>query len=96
MRLDYAAGESGAKHVPNSLVEHALQISLSECGTLQVLVCPDLLSDDQGLVIRNWLHALLSQALKCSGILSQVELRTNEDDRHGRSMVINLGEPLRQ
>jgi hypothetical protein len=82
--------------VPNSLIEHALQISLCERRTLQVLVCPDLLCNNQCLVIRNWLHALLSQALKCSRILSQVELRTNEDDGDRGSMVINLGEPLCQ
>jgi hypothetical protein len=67
---------------------------LSKSRALQVLVCPDLLRNDQGLVIRNWLHALLSQAIKCSGILSQVELRANEDDGNGWSMVIDLGEPL--
>jgi len=85
---------SWAQDSSNSLVKHALQIPLRKRRTFQVLVCPDLLCNDQGLVVRNWLHALLSQALKCSGILSQVELRTNEDDGDGGSMVINLGEPL--
>jgi len=57
-------------------------------------MCPDLLRNDQGLVIRDWFHALLSQALQGSRVLSQVELRTNEDNWDGRSMVVNLGEPL--
>lgn len=94
MRLVSRGGQARANNVPNSLIEHALEVSLSKSRAFQVLVCPDLFRNDQGLVIRNWLHALLSQAIKCSGILSQVELRANEDDGNGWSMVIDLGEPL--
>jgi len=93
---------TGARHsitrkqldVPDSFIEDTLQVSLRQGRALQVLVGPNLLRNDQCLVIRNWLHALLSQALKCSGILSQVKLCANEDNGDGWGMVIDLREPL--
>lgn len=54
----------------------------------------DILSHHQGLVVRHWLHTLGAQALERSGVLSQVELGADEDDRDGRGVVVDLREPL--
>ncbi len=83
-------------HIPDRFIEYALQVSLGQGRTFQVLVCSDLLRNNQGLVIRDWLHTLLSQAFECGWVLSQIEFRTNEDDGDRRGMVIDLGEPLEQ
>lgn len=80
--------------LPDGLVEHTLQVPLGQGRTLQVLVSSDLLGHDQGLVVRDRLHALGSQTLQGGRVFSQVELGADEDDRDGRGMVIDLREPL--
>lgn len=75
------------KMVPDSLIEDALQVSLGQCATLQVLVGPNLFSNDQSLVIRDWLHSLLLQALQGVGVFSQIQLGTNEDDGNRGCMM---------
>lgn len=72
-------GEGGII-LPDSLIENTLEVTLSQRRTLQVLVCSNLLGNDQGLVIRNRLHSLLPQALKCSRVLAEIELGANQDD----------------
>jgi hypothetical protein len=84
----------GNKNAPDSFIKHTLQVPLSQGGTFQVLVCSNLLCDNQGLIVGDWLHTLLSQALEGSGILSEIELRADEDDGNRGRMVVNLGEPL--
>lgn len=80
--------------LPDSLIKDTLEIPLGQSRALQVLVGADLLGHDQGLVVRNWLHSLGSQALQGSGVLSQVKLSTDQDDWDRRCVVVDLGEPL--
>lgn len=82
------------RNLPNSLVEDALEISLSQGGTLKVLVSPDLLGAEQRLLVRYGLHALLSQGLEGGGVLSKIELGADEDDWDIGRVVVNLGVPL--
>ena len=90
--IPQGAGRGGS--VPDSLVEDALQISLRQGRTLEVLVRPDLLGAQQGLVVRDGLHPLLSERLERGGVLSQIELGPDEDDGDVGCMVVDLGVPL--
>jgi hypothetical protein len=84
----------GQANIPDSLIEHALQISLGEGRAFQVLVGANLLGHDQGLIIRYGLHSLGSQALQGSWVFSQIKLGADEDDGDRGRMVIDLREPL--
>jgi len=83
-------------NIPNCLVEYTLQVSLCQSRTFQIFVCADFLCNNQGLVIRYRLHTLLSQALKRSGILSQIKFCADEDNRYWRSVMVDFGEPLKK
>jgi hypothetical protein len=83
-----------SQHSPDSLVEHTLQIPLRESRTLQILVRSDLLSHEQGLVVRHRLHSLGPQALQRCRVFSQVKLGADEDDGDGRGVVVDFWEPL--
>ena len=54
----------------------------------------DLLGHDQGLVVRDGLHPLGSQALEGGGVFSQIELGADEDDGDRRGVMVDLGKPL--
>jgi hypothetical protein len=54
----------------------------------------DILSHNQGLVVRDGLHALGAQTLQRGGVFSQVQLGADEDDGDGRRVVVDLREPL--
>lgn len=57
-------------------------------------MCSDLLCYNKGLVVRDGLHALGSQALEGGRVFSQIELGADEDDGDRRSVMVNLWEPL--
>lgn len=80
--------------VPDSLVKHALQVALSECGALEVLMCADLLGDGQGLLVRDGLHLAGAQGFGGGAVVSQVELGADQDDGDVGGMVLDLGVPL--
>lgn len=82
------------KIIPNSLVKDTLQVPLSQSRTLEVFDGANLFGADQSLVIRYWLHTLRSQALQRGWVLSQIQLGTDQDDGHVRSMVVDFGVPL--
>lgn len=83
------------EHVPDGFVEYALQVPLSQGGAFQVFMGLDLPRSCQGLLVRNWLHPLLLQALDRRLVIPQVQLGPNEYDGHVRRMVLDLGEPFR-
>lgn len=80
--------------LPNGLVKHALQVALSECGALEILMCADLLGDGQGLLVRDWLHFAGAQGFGRGAIISQVELGADEDDGDIGGVVFDFGVPL--
>lgn len=85
----------GASHIPDSFIEHALQVALCEGRTFQVLVRTDLLGHGQGLLVRYRLHLSCAQAICGGTIVSQVQLGTDEDDGDVGGMVFDFRIPLR-
>lgn len=67
---------------------------MSERGALEILVGLDFLGANKGLLVRNGFHALLAQGLECGGILPQIKLGADEDNRDVGRMVIDLRVPL--
>ena len=80
--------------IPDGLVENAFQVPLGQSRALEVLVGLDVLGALQRLVVRYWLHPLLSEALERLGVFSQIELSSNEYDRDVGRMVVDLWVPL--
>lgn len=60
----------------------------------KVLVGTDLLGASQRLLVGNGLHALLAERVESGGIVSQIELGADEDNRDARGVMIDLGVPL--
>ena len=81
-------------HIPDGLVEHALEVALGQGGALQVLVGLDLLGTEKGLVVRYGVHAFLAQRFERRGVFPEIELRSDEDDGDVGRVVIDLGVPL--
>lgn len=80
--------------LPDSLVENALKVPLSQSRALKVLVGLDFLGASQRLFVRHGLHALLAQRLEGSGVFSKIELGSDQDDGDIRRMMVDLGVPL--
>lgn len=57
-------------------------------------MCLNLLRAHEGLIVGDGLHSLLSQRVECRGILSQIELRSDQDNGDVRRMMVDLGVPL--
>lgn len=81
-------------HVPNGLVKDALEVALRQGRALEVLVRPDILGAHERLVVRHGLHALLTQRFQRRGVLAEIQLRADENDRHVRCVVVDFGVPL--
>lgn len=86
--------ELGKEVVPNRLVKHTLQVALSECGALEILMCADLLGDGQGLLVRDRLHLAGAQGFGSGAVVSQVELGADQDDGDVGGVVFDFREPL--
>jgi hypothetical protein len=85
---------SSEGNLPNSLVENALKVPLSQSGALKVLVCLDFLGASQRLFVRHGLHTLLAEGLERSGVFSKIELGSDQDDGDIGRMMVDLGVPL--
>lgn len=81
-------------YVPNSFVENALQVSLCEGGTFQVLVCSDFLGHAQSLFVGDGLHFAGSQCFGGGAVISEIKLGADKDDGDVRGVMFDLGEPL--
>jgi hypothetical protein len=79
---------------PDSLIEDTFQVSLRQCRAFKVLVGSNLLCARQCLIVRHGFHPLLTKGVEGGGILSQVELGADENDRNIGGVVVNLGVPL--
>ena len=85
----------GASHIPDSFVEHTLQIALCKGRTFEVLVRTDLLGHGQRLLVRYGFHLSCAKAVCGRSIVSQVQLGTDEDDRDIGGMMFDFRIPLR-
>lgn len=85
---------SSKRDAPDSLVKDALEVSLRESRALEVLVSLNFLGTDEGLLVRNRLHALLSQGVEGGGVVAKIELGADEDDGNVGGVVVDLGVPL--
>lgn len=85
----------GAFHIPDSFVEHTLQIALCKGRTFEVLVRTDLLGHGQRLLVRYGFHLSCAKAVCGRSIVSQVQLGTDEDDGNVGGMMFDLRIPLR-
>lgn len=83
-------------HIPDRFVEHALEVTLGEGRTFEVLVRTDLLGDGQRLLVRDGLHFASAQGVSGRSVVSQVQLGSDKDDGDVGSMVLDFGIPLRQ
>lgn len=93
MWLAWGLGLS-ARYTPNCLVEDALQVALCEGRALEVLLRLDLLGNHDCLLVLDGGHLLLAQRLLGGLVVSQIELRADEDDGHARRVMVDLGVPL--
>lgn len=84
----------GFSVIPDGLVKDSLQVSLGERGTLEVFMRLDILSSLQCFVVGNRLHSLFTEALHGVGVLPQIELRSDQNDRNVRRMVADFWPPL--
>ena len=86
----------GASHIPDSFIEHTLQVALCEGRTFEVLVRTDLLGHGQGLLVRYGFHLSCAKAICGRSIVSQVQFGTDEDDRDIGGMMFDFRIPLRR
>jgi hypothetical protein len=81
-------------NIPDSFVEDTLQVTLRECRALEVLMCADLLSNREGLLIRDGLHLPRSESLNRVAVVAEIKLGADEDDRDVGGVMFDFGEPL--
>lgn len=82
-------------NLPDGFIENALEVSLGESRTFEILVGFNFLGANQRLLVRHGLHALLAKTLEGFGVLTKIELGADEDDGDVGRMMVNLGVPLR-
>ena len=81
-------------YIPDRLVKDALEVALGQGRALEVLVCLDILGAQERLIVRHGHHVLLTQGFQRGGVVTEIKLRADEDDRHVRCVVGDLGVPL--
>lgn len=59
-------------------------------------MCPDVLGGSKSFVIGDGFHPLLAETLDGVGVLPQIELRADQNDRDVGSVVADLREPLQR
>lgn len=87
MRLPRAADST-------HLIEHVLQALLSERGALDVLHSTQFPRKPLTLLSRDWPLLLPLQLLQDLGVISQVDLRADDQARHSGTVVVDFREPL--
>lgn len=80
--------------LPDGLVKDGLQTSQGQSAALQIFDCLDLTCGRQSLLVCNRFHPLLPQAVQCATVLSQIQLRSNKDDRNVGRVMVDFWEPL--
>lgn len=80
--------------LPDSFVEHALQVALRQCGALEVLMCADLLGYAQRLLVRDGLHLPGPEGFDGGAVVAEIQLGADQDDGDVGGVVLDFGEPL--
>ena len=76
------------------LIKNILQLKLRQCTALDVLDSSEILGHAFTILSSNWLHFLLGQLFSNAGILTQIDLGTDNQARHAGAVVMHLGEPF--
>lgn len=81
---------------PNGLIKHTLQIPLRERRTFHVLHSPNLLGNQHSLFVLDGGAPLLPQAILSRLVISEIELRADEDNGNSGCVMLNFRVPLRR
>ena len=81
-------------HKKPYLIEHILQLELRKSGALDVLDSAQVLCHTLAILFPHRLHLLLAKLLAHLVVLAQICLSANNEARHTRAVVVDLGEPL--
>lgn len=76
------------------LIEHILQLELRESRALHVLDSAKVFGHALAIFFPHGLHLLLAELLAHLRIITQICLSANNEARHARAVVVDLGEPL--
>lgn len=76
------------------LIEDVLQALLSECRAFDVLDCSEFAGKPLTLLGGNWPLLLSLQFLEHLRVVSQIDLSTDDEARHSRTVMVDLWEPL--
>ena len=87
-------GSSGLQDGANSLIEHSLQALLGQGRALQVLGGIDFLGQLETLLMCDRGQLLLGQTLNGGLVLSQIQLGSDNEDRHVGAVVVDFRVPL--
>jgi len=84
----------GSRDLPDGFVKHALQVTLCQSRTFEVLMCADLLGHGQSLFVGDSFHLARAEGFRGCAVIPQIELGTDEDDGDIGGVVFDFGEPL--
>lgn len=76
------------------LVENVLQPLLRQCRALDILDGPQLPREPLALLVRDGPLLLPSQLLYHLRVVSQIDLRPDDEARDPRTVVVHFGKPL--
>lgn len=76
------------------LIENILELVLGQGGALDVLDGTQLLGHTVPVLLANRLHLLTRQLFADTGVIAQIGLRTDDQARNTRAVVVDLGEPF--
>lgn len=76
------------------LVKHVLEFELRQSTALDVLHSAKVLCHALTILLPHRLHLLLGQFLPYTGIISQIDLCSDNEAGNARAVVVDLGEPF--
>jgi hypothetical protein len=83
----------GIKEEPH-LIEHILQLELRKSRALDILDSAKILGHALAIFFSYRLHFLLTKLLAHLRVVTQIGLGANNETRHARAVVVDLGEPF--
>jgi hypothetical protein len=81
-------------HEKAYLIKHVLQLELRKSRALHVLDSAKVLGHTLAIFFPHRLHLLLAKLLAHLRVVAQICLSANNEARHARAVVVDLGEPL--
>ena len=76
------------------LIENILQLVLRQRRALHVLDCSQIFGHALSVLFAYWLHPLFGQFFPYLWVLTQIGLRTNNEARYSRAMMMDFREPF--